>query len=29
MKWMFILAGTCMLLITAFGALQKEVRGIA
>lgn len=29
MKWMFILAGTCMLLITGFGALQKEVRGIA
>lgn len=28
MKWMFILAGTCMLLITAFGALQKQVREI-
>jgi MFS family permease len=28
MKWMFILAGACMLLITAFGALQKQVREI-
>jgi MFS family permease len=29
LKWTFLLAGTAMLLITAFGALQKEVRRIA
>ena len=28
LKWMFLLAGASMLLITAFGALQKQVRGI-
>jgi MFS family permease len=29
LKWTFLLAGAGMLLITAFGALQKQVRGIA
>jgi MFS family permease len=28
LKWMFLLAGAAMLLITAFGALHKEVREI-
>jgi MFS family permease len=28
MQWMFILAGAAMLLITVFGALQKQVRAI-
>jgi MFS family permease len=29
LKWTFVLAGAGMLLVTVFGALQKEVRGIA